>query len=260
MALLNVKKEDNVALITMNNPPVNAFSQPMKEEMVVLLDELEKDEEVRVLVFTGNERAFMAGADITRFPRLLEAKRAGLAKESAKFSFDLLKRIASFPKPTIAAVNNIALGAGAELSLLCDIRLAGESAKFGLPEINLGLIPGGGGTQRLPRIIGPAKAKEMMFLGDQIDAQEAKEFGLVSKVFADEDLVEEAMKLAKRIARRSGSSTKIIKEAVNRGLEMSLDAGLELEQDLFDRSFLTEDGQEGVVAFLEKRKPAFKHC
>ena len=260
MSLVDIKKEDNVVYLTLNNPPLNVLSPDMIGELAAIMDEMAADPESRVLVITGGgDKAFMAGADVKHFPKLLAEKQAGAAKESTLLSQRMLKTLEKLPKPTIAAVNAMALGAGCELALACDIRICAESASFGLPEINLGLIPGGGGTQRLPRVIGASKAKEMMFLGAPISAAEAKECGLVSKVVPDDQLQETVKKMATKLAAKSGAALAGIKDAVNRGMETNRDAGLDIGLDLFDRAFLTADGQEGVTAFLEKRKPVFTH-
>lgn len=260
MTLIDINKEDHIAFLTLNNPPVNVLSLELIDELNQVFSELAADEETRVVVVTGaGDKAFMAGADVRGFPRLLELRRAGAAKQSTIPGHRMLSGVENFPKPVIAAVNGMALGAGCELALACDIRIAAQSAQFGLPEIKLGLIPGGGGTQRLPRTISVSKAKEMMFTGDAISAEEAKECGLVSRVVPDDELAATVRELAVKLTKRSGASLKGIKEAVNRGLQTSIEEGLKIELDLFDQAFLSDDGREGVGAFLEKRKPVFTH-
>ena len=260
MSKVKLKIEEQIAFLTIDNPPMNVLCPEVTSELASLLDQLAVDDGVRVLVITGaGEKAFMAGADIKGFPSLLEERRAGAAKNSTLAAHRTLNYLENFPKPTIAAINGFALGAGCELALACDIRVAAESAQLGLPEVNVGFIPGGGGTQRLPRLVGASKAKELMFLGESISAQEAKDIGLVNRVVVDDQLTLSVKKLATKLASRSGAALSLIKEAVGRGLLMSTEEGLKIELDLFDRAFLTEDGQEGVKAFIEKRKPEFKH-
>jgi enoyl-CoA hydratase len=260
VGVVEFHKEEHVAYLTINNPPLNVLSKEVIDELIRFLELVKADDDVRVLVITGEgNKAFMAGADIKGFPTLLKEKRAGAAKASTLPSQGMLKALDNLPKPTIAAINGMALGAGCELALACDFRICTESAQFGLPEVKLGLIPGGGGTQRLPRLIGASKAKEMMYLGDPISAYEAKEIGLVNQVVPSDKLVSTVKELSSKLASRSGAAISNIKEAVDRGLQVTLEEGLNIELDLFDRAFLTEDGQEGVTAFLEKRKPVFKH-
>ncbi|MHB8155927.1 MAG: enoyl-CoA hydratase/isomerase family protein [Desulfocucumaceae bacterium] len=259
MAKVELKKENQVAILTINNPPANALSSQVSAELLMHLEALAKDDEVRVLVVTGaGDRFFMAGADIKEFPSLLKGQ-TGLAGAFALEGHKMFNALDNFPRPTIAAVNGFALGGGCELALACDLRIAADTAQLGLPEITLGLFPGGGGTQRLPRLIGEAKAKELMFLGDPISAREAMQIGLVNRVVPAPDLIGEAMKLAQKLASRPGVALSLIKQAVDRGLQVSLEEGLKIEADLFDRVFLTQDVQEGVSAFIEKRKAQFKH-
>lgn len=257
--LVNWEKKDSTGLMTINNPPVNALSGKVVYEMLECLGEMEKDDGVRVVVVTGaGPKAFMAGADIKEFPHLMQGK-PGVAGEYAARVHNMLNYLDNFPKPTVAAINGLALGGGCELALSCDLRVAGENALLGLPEIKLGIFPGGGGTQRLPRLVGEAKAKELMYLGDFIPAQEALRIGLVNSVAPQGEVVAAALELAKKISHRPGAALSLIKQAVDRGLQMTLQEGLRLECDLFDRVFLTEDSREGVSAFIEKREPKFNH-
>lgn len=259
-SLVNWEKRDSAGLMTVNNPPVNALSEKVIEEILVCLGEMEQDRDIRVVVVTGGgTKAFMAGADIKEFPHLMQGK-AGAAGKYASRGHLMFNRLDNFAKPTVAAINGLALGGGCELALCCDLRVAGENAMLGLPEIKLGLFPGGGGTQRLPRLIGEARAKELMYLGDFITAREALDIGLVNRVVPRDEVVAAALELAQKIARRPGVALNLIKQCVDRGLEMTLEEGLRLECDLFDRVFLTEDVREGVSAFIEKREPKFKHC
>lgn len=257
--LVNWEKRDKAGILTINNPPVNALSGKVGDEIMACLEEMEKDDEVRVVVVTGaGPKAFMAGADIKEFPTLMQGK-AGVAGKFAAQAHSMFNRLDSFPKPTVAAINGLALGGGCELALSCDLRVAGENALLGLPEIKLGLFPGGGGTQRLPRLIGEAKAKELMYTGDFITAQEALRIGLVNSVVPQAEVLNAALELAGKIALRPGVALNLIKQCVDRGLQMTLEEGLRLECDLFDRVFLTEDVREGVISFIEKRDPRFIH-
>lgn len=259
MAMVELRKEDQVAVLTINNPPVNALNSRVMAELLQNLEKLAGDDGVRVLIVTGaGDRAFVAGADIKEFPGLFKG-RAGLAGQFALAGHKMFNALDNFPRPTIAAVNGLALGGGCELALACDLRVAADTAQFGLPEIKLGLFPGGGGTQRLPRLIGEARAKEFMYLGDPISAGEALQIGLINRVVPAGQLVEETMKLAGKLATRPGVALNLIKQAVDRGVQVSLEEGLKIEADLFDRVFLTEDVKEGVNAFIEKRKAEFKH-
>ncbi len=257
--LVNWEKRGSVGLMTINNPPVNALGAKVVNEIVECLREMEEDDGVRVAVVTGaGPKAFMAGADIKEFPQLMQGK-AGVAGMYASRVHNMFNYLDGFPKPTVAAVNGLALGGGCELALCCDLRVAAENALLGLPEIKLGLFPGGGGTQRLPRLIGEAKAKELMFTGDFIPAQEALRIGLVNSVVPQAEVLNAALELAGKIAQRPGVALNLIKQCVDRGLQMTLEEGLRLECDLFDRVFLTEDVREGVSAFIEKRDPRFSH-
>lgn len=259
MPKVELRKDNQVATLTINNPPVNALSSDITAELMHYLKELAKDDEVRVLILTGaGDKAFVAGADIKGFPDLLQG-RAGLVAEFAMESHKMYNALDNFPKPVIAAVNGLALGGGCELVLACDICIAADTAQFGLPEIKLGLFPGGGGTQRLPRLVGEKKAMELMYLGDPISAREAMQIGLANRVVPSQELVAETLKFGQKIASRPGAALNLIKQAVKRGGQVSLEGGLKIEADLFDRVFLTEDAKEGVQAFIEKRKASFKH-
>jgi enoyl-CoA hydratase len=250
-----VEKKDAVAVLTINRPDkLNALSSQVHAEGVAALDELRKDETVRVLVIKGaGEKSFIAGADITEFVGQTPAEQKTLFSERTLFN-----SIDVFPKPVIAMINGFCLGGGCELALACDIRLASEKAKFGQPEINLGIIPGGGGTQRLTRLVGEGKSMEMILTGDMIDAQNAYSIGLVNHVFAPEELEAKTMEMANKIAEKSPIALQLAKEAVKLASRSNLDEGLRREIDLFAVCFSTEDKTEGVSAFLEKRKPVFR--
>jgi enoyl-CoA hydratase len=245
--------EDRIAVVKVARPQVlNALSSDLLKEADVLLDSLQ--DEVDVIVLTGEGRAFVAGADIEEM-RGLSAEQG---RRFGQLGARLFRRIERMPQPVIAAVNGFALGGGCELALACDIRIASEKAKFGQPEVTLGIIPGFSGTQRLPRIVGAAKAKELILTGALIDAAEALRIGLVSRVVPGEELLPACMDLARQIARNAQVAVRYGKAAINAGLGTDLETGIALEQDLFGLCFATEDQKEGMAAFLEKRRPAFR--
>jgi enoyl-CoA hydratase len=254
MILFEVR--DGVGVVTLNRPKVlNALSPQVLDEIAAVLERVAKDSDVRVLVFTGaGEKAFVAGADISEFPKMNPLQARAFA-EKGQALFFALERL---PIPVIACVNGFALGGGCELAMSCDFIYASEKAKFGQPEINLGIIPGFGGTQRLARLVGRAKAKELCMSGEMIDAQQAKELGLAAKVFPADQLFEETMKLARLLAGRSRVALRAIKQAVDRGMDVDLKTGCALEMEAFGVCFASEDAREGALAFLEKRKPEFK--
>lgn len=250
-----LERRGRVALVTINRPEKrNALNIKTREEGAQVLDELREDEEIRAVVLTGaGDKAFIAGADISEF-----AERTALTQREVMHGRSLFTAIADFPKPLIAMVNGYCLGGGCEVALACDIRIASEKASFGQPEINLGIIPGGGGTQRLTRLVGEGKAMEMILTGDIIDAQSAHRIGLVNMVVPASDLEAKTMEIANRIAEKSPVALRLAKEAVKLASRSNLDEGLRREIDLFALCFSSEDKDEGVAAFLEKRKPDFK--
>jgi enoyl-CoA hydratase len=252
---LIVERRNRVALITINRPEKrNALNIRTREEGAAALDELREDASVGVVVFTGaGDKAFVAGADIAEF-----SGRTAITQRAVMLGRSLFTAIDGFPKPVIAMVNGYCLGGGCELALACDIRIASETASFGQPEINLGIIPGGGGTQRLTRLVGEGKAMELILTGDIIDAREAFTLGLVNMVLPPADLEAKTMELANRIAEKSPIALRMAKEAVRAASRSNLDEGLRREVDLFALCFSSEDKDEGVRAFLEKRKPDFK--
>ena len=252
---LLVERRDRVAIITINRPEKrNALNIKTREEGAHVLDELREDESIRVVIFTGaGDKAFVAGADIAEF-----AGRTAVTQREVMLGRSLFTAIDGFPKPVIAMVNGYCLGGGCELALACDIRIASDKASFGQPEINLGIIPGGGGTQRLTRLIGEGKAMELILTGDIIDAQTAYNLGLVNTVVPAADLEARTMELANRIAEKSPVALRMAKEAVKLASRSNLDEGLRREVDLFALCFSSEDKDEGVSAFLEKRKADFK--
>ena len=256
MAYENIILESHgkVTLIRLNRPSaLNALNPELTRELAAALDDLEKDENCAVVVLTGNEKAFAAGADI-KFMKDLSY----MDVYKMDFITDTWERITSFRKPTIAAVAGYALGGGCELAMMCDFILAAESAKFGQPEINLGTIPGAGGTQRLTRFVGKSKAMEMVLTARMIDANEAERCGLVSRVVPNDKLIEEALAAAQKIAALSMPIVMMAKDAVNRSYELSLSEGVHFERRLFHSTFATEDQKEGMAAFTEKRPPIFK--
>jgi enoyl-CoA hydratase len=252
---LLLERRERVVLITINRPDKrNALNIKTREEGAALLEELRNDDSVGVVVITGaGDKAFIAGADIAEF-----AGRTAISQRDVMNARSLFTAFDTFPKPVIAMINGYCLGGGCELALACDIRVASENASFGQPEINLGIIPGGGGTQRLTRLVGEGKAMELILTGDIIDANTAFAIGLVNHVFPADQLEARTMDIAKRIAEKGPIALKLAKEAVKLASRSLLDEGLRREVDLFALCFSTEDKDEGVKAFLEKRKPAFK--
>jgi len=250
-----VEKKGAVAVITINRPDkLNSLNSQVHVEGVAALDELKSDTEVRVVVITGaGPKSFVAGADISEFAGHTPVTQRAMFQERTLFN-----TVDSFPKPVIAMINGFCLGGGNELALACDLRVCSENARFAQPEINLGIICGGGGTQRLTRLIGEGRAMEMILTGDMIDAQTALKFGLVNHVFTAEELEAKTMEFAAKIAEKAPIALQMSKEAVKFASRSNLDEGLRREVDLFAICFSTEDKQEGVAAFLEKRKPVFK--
>ena len=253
---ISVSLEEGIAILKINRPRVlNALNRATLLEIQRALKELEKDPEVRVLIITGEgEKAFVAGADISEMAPMNPQE----ALEFSKLGHETLSLIEEFPSPVIAAVNGYALGGGLELVLACDIILASENARLGLPEVTLGICPGFGGTQRLPRLIGKARAKELIFTGEMIDAKKAYEFGIVNKVVPQDKLLDEAKEIARKIAKNGPLAVRAAKRLVEKGLETSLRSGEAMEIEAWANLFATEDQKEGMKAFLEKRKPEFK--
>jgi enoyl-CoA hydratase len=246
--------EDRIALVTIDRSPVNALNRQVEEEIEAVFEELGTISEVgAVIVMGGGNKAFIAGADIKD---ILEKDLDGAVQMSASTQKVLLK-IEKFEKVVIAAVNGLALGGGCEVALACDIRVLDESAVIGLPEVGLGLLPGAGGTQRLPRLVGIGKAKELILTGDPINADEAKRIGLVERVAKKGEAIAEAKKLAKRILLRGPVAVANAKRAINDGFDISYEDALRRETQLFSELFKTQDVVEGVNAFLEKRTPDF---
>ncbi len=250
------EKKDSVATITLNRPKaLNALNTPLMKELRDALEDAEQDENIRVIVITGaGEKAFCAGADI---PEILE-KSSIEARNWSLFLQDTTRYIESIRKPVIAKINGFCLGGGLELAMSCDFRIASDRSRFGQPEINLAVIPGAGGTQRITRLIGRTKAMELDMTGDQIDAQEAYRLNLVNRVVPAEELDKAVDELVQKLLSKSSVILGIIKLAINKGIEMDIDRALYYEAECFGSALATEDAREGLKAFIEKRKPEFK--
>jgi enoyl-CoA hydratase len=249
-----VKIEDGIGVITLNRPKaLNALNSELLDELVAALEAWDGDESVRAIVLTGSERAFAAGADIKEM-----APRSYMEMFKSNFFAAAADSIAAIRKPIVAAVAGYALGGGCELAMLCDFIIAADTAKFGQPEINLGVMPGIGGTQRLTRFVGKSKAMDMCLTGRNMDAEEAERAGLVSRVVPAAELLSVAMDAARKIAGQSVPIVMMTKESVNRAYETTLAEGIRFERRVFHAMFATEDQKEGMAAFSEKRKPAFK--
>jgi enoyl-CoA hydratase len=246
------EKKDNIAILTFNRPEaLNALNTEVNIQLIDMLDTAEKDTEVRVIVLTGSgEKAFVAGADIKE---MTDMDAIG-AREHALKAKRAVDKIYHLAKPVIAAVNGFCLGGGMEYALACDFRVASENAQFGLPEINLGIMPGSAGTQRLPRLVGMGKAKELIYAGSMIDANQALNHGLINYIFTGASLLDETLKLAKRIASKSPVALSLIKSAMNKGTEIDLESASMFEIDCFALCFTTKEQKEGMAAFVKKTK------
>jgi enoyl-CoA hydratase len=251
------EKDNGIGIVTINRPQVlNALNSETFGELYQLFQEIEKDPEMRAAIMTGSgEKSFIAGTDVTVMMNL-NAAEARLFAGNAKKTCDLIYNLS---KPVIAAVNGFALGGGCEVAMCADIRIASENARFGQPEITLGIIPGSGGTQRLARLIGIARTKELVYTGGMIDANSALTMGLVNKVVPLASLMTEAKEMAKKIIRNPGIALTLAKIAINSGENVDLATGLDVELQCFAQCFATEDQKEGMKAFVEKRKPQYKN-
>lgn len=252
MAYENIifEKEEHVAVITFNRPEaMNALNNQTRTEFARAIAEVAEDEEIKVLILTGSGKAFVAGSDIKEFNKTTPFAAHNITR--------LGEMVEKLDKPVIAAVNGFCLGGGCEIAMGCDIIIASEKAKFGQTEINIGIIPGGGGTQRLQRLIGVCRAKELIFTGEIIRAHEADRIGLVNRVVPMDELLPTAKEMAKKIASKSSAALKLAKQAINRGMQTNLESGLKYEYELYSLSLSLEDKVEGVNAFLEKRTPKF---
>jgi enoyl-CoA hydratase/carnithine racemase len=247
--------EESIAIVTIDRPPVNALSREVMDALDKTIDAVAADAAAKVVIITGGGAfAFVAGADIKEISQLDPSQ----APEVAAQGQGVLNKIQRFGKPVIAAINGVCLGGGNELAMACHLRVAGDRTRFGQPEIQLGIIPGFGGTQRLPRLIGRAKATELLLTGDVINAQEALRLGLVNYVVPQDQVMKAAKDLARKIASKGQIAVRLILQAVEQGLQRSLDEGQALEAQLFGQAAATEDCKEGVGAFLQKRQPQFK--
>jgi enoyl-CoA hydratase len=251
------EKGGGVAIVTLNRPErMNALSFRLKEEVSSVFDGLEREDEVKVVILTGGEKAFSAGADIK--------ERAEVQLSQTQFYFaqrksqEFYTRIEEFEKPVIAAISGVAIGGGLELALVCDLRIASETARFGQPEVKIGVMPAAGGTQRLPRLIGATRAKELLFTGEFIDALDAYRIGLVNKVVPVDQLMKETMVLAQKIVNNPPLSIRYAKRAVNVGMQLDMTSALDYEAQCASILYASEDRKEGMRAFKEKRAPVFK--
>ena len=255
MELNNVifEKEGNIGVLTINRPKaLNALNSETLKDLDTAIDHIEKQDDIYVVILTGaGDKAFVAGADIAEMKDLNEEE----GKEFGLLGNKVFRRLENLDKP----VNGFALGGGCEISMACDIRIATTKAKFAQPEVGLGITPGFGGTQRLPRIVGPGKAKELIYTGDMIKADEALRIGLVNKVVEPENLMEEAMSLAKKISNNAPIAVKLCKDAINRGIQVDIDSAVVIEAEDFGKCFATEDQTEGMSAFVERREKNFKN-
>jgi enoyl-CoA hydratase len=251
---VNYTVDDSIAMITIDNPPMNPLTAEVRKQLGGILDELDSQkDEIRVVILTGKGKAFVAGADIKSFVEITQET----AKPRLKIAKELYLKLEHFEKPIICAINGYCLGGGLELAMCCDIRIAASDAQLGQPEINVGLIPGGGGTQRLPRLVGAGIAKELIYTGSFISAESAMRIGLVNQVVEPGQLLDEAIRMAKLIASKPPLAIRAAKEAIDRGLNMPLLEGLEFEAHHWSYLCGTEDQKEGARAFIEKRKPVF---
>jgi enoyl-CoA hydratase len=250
-----VERRGAVGIVTLNRPQaLNALNAALIAELGMAFDDLEADPTIGAIVLTGNDKAFAAGADIKEM-----AEKTYIEAYTEDFITRGWERVAQCRKPVIAAVAGFALGGGCEVAMMCDIVIAAENARFGQPEIQLGTMPGAGGTQRLPRFIGKAKAMDLCLTGRMMDAAEGERAGLVSRIVAPDQLMPEAIAVAERIGQLSRPVAMMVKEAVNRAFETTLAEGVRFERRLFHATFATEDQKEGMAAFIAKRKPAFKN-
>lgn len=232
---------------------MNALNAELISEMDQAIDMVTGDEEIRVLIITGNDKVFAAGGDIKAMYQCNPLQ----AREYVSPIHSVYNKLAALPKPTIAAISGFTFGGGVELTLVCDFRIAGDNAKFGFPEVTLGIFPAAGGSQRLPRLIGMAKAKELMFTGDTIDADTALSIGLVNKVVPKENLIESAKELARKLSQKAPVALRMLKQSIHAGLDTDLNTGLIIELEKFCCLFATNDQKEGMAAFIERRKPSF---
>lgn len=252
---LLIEKNEGICTVKINNPQtLNSLNAEVLKDIECAFDQIKDDDEIQVVVLTGEGKAFVAGADIAYMRDLDPAQAKKFSEDGSR----LFRKIETLNKVVIAAVNGFALGGGCELAMACDIRVASVKAKFGQPEVGLGIIPGFSGTQRLARLVGLGRAKELIFTGGHIDAEEAYRIGIVNKVTEKENLMEETYKMADKIKSNSRVALKYAKESINRGIETDIETGIAYESNVFGLCFASEDQEEGMSAFLEKRHPNFK--
>jgi len=252
---LVIEKENKVGVLRINRPEaMNSLNTEVLEELLMAVEQVKNDQDIFVLVITGEGKAFVAGADISEMSTMDPVQARSFAEAGLK----VFREIESMEKPVIAAVNGFALGGGCELAMACDIRIASTKAKFGQPEVGLGVTPGFGGTVRLSRLVGPAKAKELIYTGNIIKADEALGIGLVNSVSEPEELMGAAMEMANKISSNAQLAVRYSKQSINRSFETDVETAMEIERNLFGLCFSTEDQKEGMKAFGEKRKPDFK--
>lgn len=251
---LQCEIENNIGVVTINRPPLNPLNTAVFNELGSLMSELDMDPEVKVVIITGSgEKAFVAGADLHQ---MMNLTHVGMM-EMNKISRNVFSQIENISKPVIAAINGLALGGGLELALVCDFRISSEKAKFAFPEVGLGIIPGGGGTQRLQRIVGQGVAKELLYFGEMFNADKALDINLVHKVVRADEVLQTAKEWAGRLAEKPVMALRMIKTAVNTGANVDIESGLTIESACFSNAFATEDRKEGMQAFVEKRKPVY---
>lgn len=256
MNYLIIEKQEKICIVKINNPQaMNALNSAVLKELDAAVDQIKNDPDTAVVILTGEGRAFVAGADISE----MAGMNAAEGKAFGELGASVFRKIEMLDKPVIAAVNGFALGGGCELAMACDIRIASAKAKLGQPEVGLGITPGFSGTQRLPRLVGPGKAKELIYTADIIDAAEALRIGLVNRVTEPETLMQTALAMAAKIAKKAPIAVKYSKEAINRGLETDMDTAIALEASLFGLCFSTEDQKTGMTAFLEKKEAEYKN-
>lgn len=252
---LLIQNNEGICTVKINNPQsLNALNAEVLAELEIAFDQIKDDESVKVVVLTGEGKAFVAGADIAYMSQLTPTQAKKFSEDGSR----VFRKIENLNKVVIAAVNGFALGGGCELAMACDMRVASVKAKFGQPEVGLGIIPGFSGTQRLSRLVGLGRAKELIFSGLHISAEEAYRIGLVNKLTEIDNLMEETYKLAEKIKSNSLTAVKYAKETMNKGIETDIDTGISYESNMFGLCFAEEDQREGMTAFIEKRRPEFK--
>ena len=253
---LIIEKQEDICIVKINNPQaMNALNSTVLSELDCAFSQIESDQTIKVVILTGEGRAFVAGADISQMSTMSAAEGKAFGEQGAA----VFRKIEQLKVPVIAAVNGFALGGGCELAMACDIRIASAKAKFGQPEVGLGITPGFSGTQRLPRLVGMGVAKELIYTADIIGADEAYRIGLVNKVAEPEALMDQAIEMAKKIASKAPIAVRYSKEAINRGCQVDIDTAIAIEANLFGLCFASEDQKEGMGAFLNKTAPEFKN-